>query len=358
MTGTVVRWLGDGIRVPLLAGICLLLAYALMYTDPYSQRVLTLAGVFALMVIGYQFIFGHAGSLSLAQGAFFGLGAYVTGILGSQLGWTFPATFPLSILFPALLAAIIGIPVLRLESHYFALATLGIGQVAWLTAVNWEAVSGGANGLPGVPGIEIFGTSIGRGWPVLVFVWLIVGLGATLAWRFGRGLNGLHFRVMREQPLAAAAIGIDAGRLRFAAFVLSASYGGAAGALYVHTIGVISPESLEFPIMVSCLTMAVIGGRARVAGAILGAFLLVHLPEWARFLERYYLIAYGAVALAMIVAAPEGVVGTIERIRNRFRAAPVGPALVPIRSQDRRWRHRPGVGRCWISRIWPRHSEE
>ncbi|HEX9669626.1 MAG TPA: ATP-binding cassette domain-containing protein, partial [Thermoanaerobaculia bacterium] len=133
-------------------------------------------------------------------------------------------------------------------------------------------------------------------------------------------------RVMRENDIAALSIGLDVGRLRFVAFLLSAAYAGAAGALYVHSIGVISPEALEFPVMVACLTMAVVGGRARLAGAIVGAVLLVHLPEWFRFLEKFYLIAYGAAMLAMITAAPWGLVGGLERLRARVRPEPPPPA--------------------------------
>ncbi|MDH3739851.1 MAG: branched-chain amino acid ABC transporter permease, partial [Alphaproteobacteria bacterium] len=145
--------------------------YAVGFASSYDLRVLTVSGIYVILVLGYQFIFGHAGALSLAQGAFFGLGAYVTGILGSQLGWQFTATFPLSILVPALLAATLALPVLRLESHYFALATLALGQGLLVIAINWEGVTGGANGLPGVPGIVIVDTVIPRGLALLTFVW-------------------------------------------------------------------------------------------------------------------------------------------------------------------------------------------
>jgi branched-chain amino acid transport system permease protein len=332
MAGVMSGALTRGIRLPLLLGVAALVLYALLLGNPYTLRVLTVAGVYALLVIGYQFIFGHAGALSLAQGCFFGVGAYVTGILGANYGWGFPATFPLSILAPGLLALVVAAPVLRLESHYFALATLGIGQVVLLVAVNWQSVTGGANGIPGVPGIAIFGAPVLRGWPVLLFVWGLVALGALIAWQIMRGLYGHSFRVMRENDIAAAALGIDNARLRFTAFVLSALYAGGAGALYVHTIQVISPEVLEFPIMVACLTMAVVGGRARVAGAILGAVLIVHLPEWFRFLERSYLIAYGGATLLVIVAAPWGIVGAIERLRRRFfpEPPPAAPAALPL----------------------------
>jgi len=334
--GRLLGWLGGGIRLPLAVGAVVVLVVALS-GNSYSLRILTLAGIYALLVIGYQFIFGHAGALSLAQGTFFGVGAYATGILGSQLGWPFLMTFPISIVLPAILAAIVAAPVLRLESHYFALATLGIGQVVLLAAINWESVTGGANGIPGVPGVSLLFWDVPKGLPLLTFVWVLVAIGAGLSWQIMRGLYGRAFEVMRENAFAAMSVGIDIGALRFVAFVLSALYGGAAGALYVHTIRVISPETLEFPVMVACLTMAVVGGRARIAGAIVGAIILIHLPEWFRFLDEYYLIAYGVAALIMIIVAPYGLVGALERLRQRVwpEPSPLPPALLtpPARRQ-------------------------
>ncbi|MBI3513454.1 MAG: branched-chain amino acid ABC transporter ATP-binding protein/permease [Proteobacteria bacterium] len=326
-------WLRSGIRLPLALGIALLVAYPLVFGSAYHLRVLTVAGIYALMVLGYHFIFGHAGALALTQGAFFGLGAYVTGILGSQLAWSFPATFALSIALPVVLAALIALPVLRLESHYFALATLGIAQVLLLIAIKWEGLTGGPNGLSGVPPVVLFGAVLPNGWPMLLLVWGVVAAGAALAWQITRGLTGRAFHLMRDNPLAAQAVGLDIGRLRLAALLLGAGYAGAAGALYVHTLRIISTEVLEFPVMVACLTMAVVGGRTRVAGAILGAVLLVHLPEWLRFLDRYYLIAYGALLLLMIVIAPFGLIGALERWRTRRwpEPAPTPPAPLPLR---------------------------
>ncbi|MDA1132891.1 MAG: branched-chain amino acid ABC transporter ATP-binding protein/permease [Proteobacteria bacterium] len=310
---------------PALTAIALAIAvYAVGFASSYDLRVLTVSGIYVILVLGYQFIFGHAGALSLAQGAFFGLGAYVTGILGSQFGWQFTATFPLSILVPALLAATLALPVLRLDSHYFALATLALGQGLLLIAVNWEGVTGGANGLPGVPGIVIFDIAVPRGLALLGFVWALAAAAAALAWWVMHGLYGLSFTVMRETPLAAGALGIDRAALRFVAFVLSAAYGGAAGALFVHTIGVISPEVLGFAIMVTCLTMTVAGGRTQIAGAVIGAVLLIHLPEWFRGLEQYYLIAVGAVLLLVVLFAPDGAAAFLARrpAKTQDRAPP------------------------------------
>lgn len=333
--GRSLGWFGVGIRLPLTAGAVVVLAVALS-GNSYDLRILTFAGVYALLVIGYQFIFGYAGALSLAQGAFFGVGAYVTGILGSQLGWPFLVTFPLSILLPAILAVVIAAPVLKLETHYFALATLGVGQVVLLLAINWESVTGGANGLPGVPGVRLLFWDVPKGLPMLSFVWALVAGGAILAWQITRGLYGRAFEVMRENTFAAMSVGIDIAKLRFVALVMSALYAGAAGALYVHTIRIISTETLEFPIMVAVLTMAVVGGRARIAGAIVGAIILIHLPEWFRFLDEYYLIAYGLAALFMIIVAPYGLVGALERLRQRVWPEPPPVAPAPLAPPARR----------------------
>ncbi|WP_247891792.1 branched-chain amino acid ABC transporter permease, partial [Azospirillum argentinense] len=224
-TLTLPRWAGEGVM------LAVLLAYALLYASPYGLRVLTVAGVYALVAIGFQIVFGLGGALSLAHGAFFGIGAYATGILGSQWGWGFAATFPVSLLVPLLLALLVGLPVLRLESHYFALATLGIAQVVHLLAVNSPGLTGGANGLPGVPGIVLFGWAVPRGLPLAAVVWGFVALGGLLAWRLARGRWGRALTLVRDDPLAAGTLGLDVGGLRLAAFALSAVYAGAAGAL-------------------------------------------------------------------------------------------------------------------------------
>lgn len=299
-------------NLPVVAGGFVLTIYALFYASSYDQRILTLAGIYVIMVLGYQFIFGHAGALSLAQGAFFGLGAYVTGILASRYGAGFLVSFPLSIIGTSVLALIVAVPVLRLASHYFALATLALSQLLLLIAVNWESITGGANGLPGVPPVTIGDWQATRGVPLLLFVWGMAAMAMLIArWQ----LNPLRvavFTVMRETPLAVPAFGIDPGLLRLRAFLLSAAFGGAAGALFVHTNRVVSPETLGFGIMVTCLTMTVVGGRFGILGAVIGALLLTHLPEWFRGLDEYYLVAVGVLLLAMVVFAPDGLASFIK----------------------------------------------
>lgn len=289
----------------------------------YEQRIMTLAGIYAIAVLGYQLIFGRLGALSLAQGCFFGIGAYVTGLVGVHLDWGFPASFLASLLVPAVIAGVVAIPVLRLESHYFALATLGISQVALLVGINWTEVTGGANGLYGVPEIRIAGAALYSSEALLLVVWGVLAIAVSAFLVIVGGRRAHRLTLLRDAPEAAAASGIDIGANRLTLFVASAAFGGGAGALQAHSIGVVSPAVLEFQVMVTILAMTVIGGRGHPAGAILGAILLVHLPEWFRFLEAHYLIAYGAALLLAVILMPEGLAGGL--IRWLTRLPPPGP---------------------------------
>ena len=293
----------------------------------YELRLLAIGGCYALAVLGYQFIFGRVGALSLAQGAFFGLGAYASALMALKLGWDFARSFPAAIALSVILAAVVGGTVLRLASHYFALATLAVAELLHILAVDWVSLTGGGNGLPSVPGFVVAHWIVPGGWPATLLVWGCVALGALIATNFSASLYGDGARLLRAEPLAAAAAGIDADARRMAGFVLSAAFGAAGGALYVHTLGVVSPEALQFDVMVLILCMAVIGGRNSVAGAILGALLLVHLPEWFRAFEGWALFAYGAGLLLVVIAAPEGIAGAVAALWRRWFGPPPLPAV-------------------------------
>ncbi|MBI1777792.1 MAG: branched-chain amino acid ABC transporter ATP-binding protein/permease [Proteobacteria bacterium] len=334
-------WLAARLNLPLVLGAALLALWPLLLDSSYERRVFTLAGIYAIMAIGYQFIFGHAGQLALTQGTFFGLGAYVTGVLATRLGWTAEATLPLSVMVPVLLAAAVALPVVRLQSHYFALATLGIAQIALLVATDWQSLTGGANGIAGVPGVSLFGWVLPSGLAIAATVWIAVALVGLLAWQLLRGRLGLAFHLARVDEMAAASIGLDTHRLRFVAFLASAAFAGLAGAFYAHANRVISPEALGLPVMIACLAIVVIGGRTRIAGAILGAVLVVHLPEWLRFLKDYYLLVYGGCILAAVVLAPEGLVGWAEALRDRLYPEPPPDPPEPKASPHRAGWHEP-----------------
>jgi branched-chain amino acid transport system permease protein len=324
-----------GVGLPLAVIALVVAAIGLPQASDYALRVLSVAGIYALLALGYSFIFGQAGALSLAQGTFMGVGAYVSGILAVRWGIPFDAALPASVGLPVALALLVAIPVLRLQTHYFALATLLIGQIVLLVVTQWESVTGGANGIGGVPPLALFGHAIEGRLQALLLVWGLVAVGALLAWQITRGRLGDAFAVLRTHPVMAGAVGIDTGWLRLTAFLLSAGYAGLAGSLYVHAIGVLSPDILGFPVMVTCLTIAVIGSRLRIAGAISGAVLIIELPEWVRFLRDDYLLAFGCILLLVVVALPGGLTEAAERLLRRFWTAPPVAPVVPVRIQPR-----------------------
>ncbi|MBL6617615.1 MAG: ATP-binding cassette domain-containing protein [Reyranella sp.] len=294
---------------------------ALTVLPPFGQRMVTLAGIYGLMGLGYQLVFGQLGALNLAQGALFGLGAYAAALTAPVLG---PFALIAAIVAAALPAALVAGPLLRLQSHYFALATLALASLVNLAAVHAESLTGGANGLAG------FATALPRGPVLLVMVWVCLIAGVLLyAWLF-EGTLGKKAHLLRDAPLLAAAHGIDAAAWRFTAFVAGAALAGLAGACSAALSGVVSPDVTGFSVMVLCLTLVVLGGARHPMGAVLGAVLAVGLPELLRELQGAWLLAYAVATLAVVLWAPEGLAGLIDRLRGARRPPPVPPGLPDI----------------------------
>ncbi len=287
-------WIALLILPPLIAPFLL---------PPFGQRLVTLVGIYALMGVGYQRVFGHLGALNLAQGALFGVGAYAVALSAPTLG---SVAFVAAALAAVVVAAIVAVPILRLQSHYFALATLALASLVNLVAVHAESLTGGANGIVG------FGASLPRGVTLLVGVWLcLIAVVLTQAYFFA-GRRGEAARLIREAPLVAATLGIDVQRWRFSGFVMGGAAAGLAGGGAAAVSGVVSPDTTGFPIMLLCLTSVVLGGSRHPMGAVLGAAIAVCLPELFRELSGAWLLAYAAATLAVVLFAPQGIAGLID----------------------------------------------
>lgn len=298
---------------------------ALTVLPPFGLRLVTLIGIYALLGLGYQLVFGQLGALNLAQGALFGVGAYAAVLVVPSLGDFSMIAAPLA---AAAAAALVAGPILRLQSHYFALATLALAALVSLVAVNAESLTGGANGLTG------FGSAAAHGKLLMGLVWTVLFVSVlAYAWLFG-GPLGETARLLREAPLAAATLGIDGARWRFAAFVIGAAFAGFAGACSASLSGVVSPETTGFSVMLLCLTSVVVGGVRHPMGAVLGATLAVCLPELFRGLEAGWLLAYAAATLAVVLWAPQGLAGLIDR--PQALPAPLLPERVqPVQGAQR-----------------------
>ncbi|MBS0522268.1 MAG: branched-chain amino acid ABC transporter ATP-binding protein/permease [Proteobacteria bacterium] len=282
-----------------------------------AERLATLVGIYALLGLGYQIVFGQLRALNLAQGALFGVGAYATALTAPYLG---PLALLVAPFVAAAAAALAAPPMLRLQSHYFALATLAFASLINLVAVNAEDLTGGANGLVG------FGMSLPRGTILAVAVWLVVAAAViAYSWVFA-GAMGEKARLLRDAPLVAASVGIDAALWRFLAFVAGGACAGLAGGFSAALTGVVSPEVTGFPVMLLCLTAVVVGGTRHPLGAVLGAAVAVLLPELFRGLQGSWLLAYAAATLAVVLWAPEGLAGLF----MRRRALPIPLAATPV----------------------------
>ena len=280
-----------------------------------AERLATLVGIYALLGLGYQVVFGQLRALNLAQGALFGVGAYATALTAPHLG---SLAFVVSTLAAVAVAAIPAGPILRLQSHYFALATLALASLINLVALHAEAWTGGANGLVG------FASELPRGTMLLATVWAILIPSVVAYAAVFRGATGEKARLLRDAPLVAASLGIDAPLWRFIAFVVGGACAGLAGGFSAALTGVVSPEATGFSVMLLCLTSVVVGGARHPLGAVLGAAVAVLVPELFRGLQGSWLLAYAAATLAMVLWAPEGLAGLLSRA-----SAPPVPALPP-----------------------------
>lgn len=298
---------------------------ALLVLPSFGQRMVTLVGIYALLGVGYQLVFGHLGGLNLAQGALFGVGAYAAALAAPALG---PLAVPVAILTAALVAAVAAIPTLRLQSHYFALATLALASLVHLVAVHAESLTGGANGLVG------FSEELPRGRVLLVVVWLCLAAAVAMQAHLFVGPFGEKARLLREAPLVAASIGIDANRWRFAAFIGGGALAGLAGAFAASLSGVVSPETTGFPVMLLCLTSVVLGGARHPMGAVLGAALAVCLPELFRDLSGAWLLGYAVATLAVVLWLPQGLAGLIDR-PSEAPVPQLPERLPPVRGPQR-----------------------
>lgn len=315
-------------RLNLLLVVALVLGVAalLAWQSSYFIQIAITTMIFVILAASMNLITGSAGLLSLGHGAFFGVGAYAAALLATRLGWPFWLTLPAAAAAAAAVGALVAVPTMRLTSIYFAVATLGIGEMIYVTLLNWVGFTRGPMGIRGIPAISLFG------WQGLA-TGLVVGAAVMVAvlWlvhRLVHSYYGNALRALREDDACADAMGIDVGRLKLQAFAIACALAGAAGALFAHTTGYISPESFRFGESILILSMVVVGGLGSLYGSIVGAVILTVLPELLRDLGQWRMIAVGAVLFLSILFMPRGLVGevsAIDLIRRQMRRGRESP---------------------------------
>ena len=308
-----------------LAGVAAwLLPYGL---DSYAIHVVDVMLLFAILAVGLGLAMGIAGQINLAQVAFFGVGAYATAILTTRAGLGFWTAAALAMVAAAVVGLVVGIPALRMQSHYLGIVTLGLA----LAFTNWVTnaqIAGGAEGITAIPAPQFPGVDLSSEY--LFYYLELILFAAALAF----GLFVVHtplgrrMRAMRDDALAAGAVGAEVPMLRMTAFLVASLYGGVAGVLYAGLIRYVAPETFSIGNMFLLLAMVIIGGRQNLVGCVVGAVGLVVVRELLIDYPTYAQVAYGSVVVLTVVFAPTGLAGLPSRIRAVLRRrAPVTPAL-------------------------------
>ncbi len=278
----------------------------------FLTNVLDQVGIFVLMALGLNIVVGFAGLLDLGYVAFFAIGSYVTALLTSTgnlgMGMNFWVAVPIAVMAATLAGIILGVPVLRMRGDYLAIVTLGFGEIIRVLVRSdlMKPVIGGAQGIlkigrPSIGGFDFV--------TPLHFYYLIL-LGCILAWfiagRLRDGRIGRRWMAMREDEDVAEAVGINLVATKLLAFSIGAAFAGLAGALFAPRIGSVFPNSFELLISINVLAIVIVGGIGSLPGVVLGAFVLVGLPELLREFEEYRLLMYGILLIVMMLVRPEG----------------------------------------------------
>ncbi len=296
-------------------------AYGLLEKSTYYLQLATFVGLNTLLAVGLNMLMGYAGQISLGHAAFYGLGAYVSGMLTVHLGWSPWITLPCALFAAGAVAYIVGLPTLRLTGYYLAMGTLGFGMIVNILFREFRKFTGGPSGLPGLPELTIGSINLSHGANALFLVWGCVIVAFFICERIVNSRMGRALRAIHYSERAAAAVGVNTASAKLAIFVFAAVLAALAGFLYAHMITFISPSTFNFLASVKLVAMVVIGGMASIWGSLLGASLLTLLPDFLHIFAEYEMIVYGLILMLVMIFFPEGLfrnlVKLYERAKNR-----------------------------------------
>ncbi len=288
----------------------------------------TLILIYVMLGTGLNIVVGLAGLLDLGYVAFYAVGAYSYALLWQNFGLSFWECLPLAGALAAGFGLALGFPVLRLRGDYLAIVTLGFGEIVHVILLNWTPVTGGPNGIAGIPRPTFFGLPFAPSAPeggktfadyfgiafsplhrIYFLYYLILAMaliGAALVWRLRRLPLGRAWEALREDEIACQSLGLNPTIIKLSAFALGAMFAGFAGAFFAARQGFISPESFTFIESAIILSIVVLGGMGSQLGLTLAAILLVGLPEWFRDLAEYRMLAFGAAMVLVMQWRPKG----------------------------------------------------
>lgn len=296
-------------NAPYIAILAVLLFIPAFITNLYYIQVLIFIGIYIILTLSLNLLNGYVGLLSIGHAAFYGIGAYASAKLMMEVGLPFLLAMFGAGVIAGLFGYLIAKPTLRLSGIYMTLSTLGFNIILFLLLQNWMGFTNGPLGIMDIPPPVIFGyevsTRIDYYYLILILILLTLGsMYRLIHCRFGRALIAI-----RENELAAEATGVNTTRYKIQAFVLAAFYAGIAGSFYAHFIKFISPDSFYIYESFILLAMLAFGGQGNLIGPVVGAAILLVIPEVFRFLQEYRMFVYGSVLIVMMLVRRQGLLG-------------------------------------------------
>jgi branched-chain amino acid transport system permease protein len=288
----------------------------------YGLYILSQWAVMSIAAMGLNLTLGYAGQVSLAQGAFVGIGAYTAAIMTTH-GMPLIAALAVAIMLCLVIGWLLGYPALRVRHHYLAFVTLAFSTLAFLVFRNEEWLTKGIYGISAIPRPTIFGIATNRPLPFYYVCLSSLALVSLALWWLIRSPWGRAFMALRENPIRALSLGVDTSRYTLMAFALGSALGGVAGTLYAPLTQFVDPTPFTLSLSLDLLLMVIVGGAGFFFGPYLGAMIAVLLPEWLRFTEGYYLMLYAVAVIVLLIYSPTGILGILDRVlaARRTKAA-------------------------------------
>lgn len=312
----------DGSRSPALKGLALLvlavfaIGWPFVLDNPFLTHIGVLFWMFTLLALSMNLML-RMGQLSLAHGAIMGLGAYGSALLMMRLNVPFVLAFPASGLIGALFALITGPIMLKIKGVYFVLLTFAFGEIVILTFIEWVELFGGNNGLFGVPRASLFGYVLTERWAYYLFALILAALAYLGVRALYKSEVGAVIDALDTDEDLARSLGVNALRYRLVVFTISGFLAGIAGGFYASYYTFVTPDGFTFWTAVNAIIMNVLGGIAVPIGAVLGALLIVPLPEILRDAKEYQTLAYGVILIIFLLFLPNGFLGAYRQYCER-----------------------------------------
>lgn len=301
-----------------LAAVMVLFPF--VFTSAYITRIVTVCMMYVAMALSLNLLTGFLGLMSMAHAAFWGIGAYTAAILATRAGWGMGTAMLAAMVVAGLFGMLLGLPVLKLKGYYLTVVTLGFCEIVRLIEINEQELTRGPLGIPGIPSPNLFGIDLSSNKQIYFVMFGLLLLIIFAVFSIVHSRVGLAITAIREDDLAAGAMGINVFKYKVMVFIISSMMVGAVGAFYAHYVTYIDPQAFTTQVSMDILIMAIFGGLGSIPGTILGASLLTILPETMRGLMEYRNLLYGVLIVIMMMVKPEGLLGNVnfKYIRQRL----------------------------------------